>query len=81
MAACLLIVVIVGGWLIVKFNVTIESQPPILVNVVVYCPDWLYNCPLAFQVKFEHSDTVSVPELALSIVKSSVTILSHPAEF
>ena len=64
--------------LIVRFNVAVESQPAVFVNVAVYVPLVVYVVALADQVNASQAVTVSDPDVALLIVKSKDTIESHP---
>ena len=67
----------VGVQVIVKCNVTTESQPTALVPVqVAVVVDAVYNTPCH---KYDPDElTVTVDELGCLIVTFAVTVLSHP---
>ena len=58
------------GELIVKFNVTVESQPDVLATVVVYEPLVVYVLPFKAHVYGPHALTVCVDVELVEIVKS-----------
>ena len=62
--------------LIVKFNVTILSQPFIVCNISVYDPVDVYELP--YQTKLSQAMAVVSPVAELLIVRFNVTTLSQP---
>ena len=66
----------VVGWLMVRFNVAIESQPLAFTVVNVYEPDSLYVVP--FQVKLTHAVSLVVLVVGWLMVRLSVAIESQP---
>ncbi len=73
------VVVLVAELFIVKFKVTVESQPNTLVDKNIYEPDVVYVVP--FQAYESHAVTVSVVNSALLIVKFKVAVESQPTAF
>ena len=71
--------VLVEEFLIVKFRVTIESQPNTVVVGKIYVPLCVYVVP--FQTNVSHAVTFCVILEELLIVKFKVAILSHPSTF
>ena len=66
---------IVGDGVIVKFNVTILSQPAVVCNVSEYIPVDVYVFP--YHIRLSQAMAVVSPVAELFIVKLSVTTLSQ----
>jgi hypothetical protein len=69
----------VDDFLIVKFNVTVESQPAAFVPRHVFTPPVLYTNP--FHTNESQADVVTVDDVGLLIVKFNVAVESQPAAF
>ena len=67
--------------LMVKFNVTTESQPETLVKVYVAVLLFAVYVFPSIQVNVSHAVITSVPVLLELIVRSNVTTESQPAAF
>ena len=70
-------VLVISG-LMVKFNVTVLSQPFAAVQVVICCPVVLYVVPHTATLLPKHTVLSTVLVISGLMVKFNVTVLSHP---
>ena len=67
--------------MIVKFNVTVESQPAAFVKTFVYAPEAVYVVPFSAHVYESHAVADVDDDVGWVIVKFNVIVESQPAAF